>query len=98
MARYINSQKSSRITGSVSNRVTGTVSSQKLAKNQAINSQLGSEIRGDVTNTVVLGRGSHTSFNESGYLVSLLRQVWKAIPGLNGAVQICDKLFHLFRH
>jgi hypothetical protein len=92
MAHYVNSQKSSKIVASVTNKATATASRRKVTSNEIINSQIESDIEGDVTNTFVSDLGNR------GHKDNLLMKVWKAIPGLNAAMLIYDKLFHLFRH
>jgi hypothetical protein len=92
MAHYVNSQKSSRIGGSVTNKVTGTASLSKVITNNNINSQIDSDIGGDVTNTFV---GAPKTVCDE---VGLLTRLWKAIPGVNAAMQIYEKLCHLFGH
>jgi hypothetical protein len=92
MAHYVNSQKSSKIGGSVTNKVAGTTSLRKVMTDKNINSQIDSDIGGDVTNTFV--GAPNTRCHE----VGLSTRLWKAIPGINAAMQIYEKLLHLFGH
>jgi hypothetical protein len=47
MAHYVNSQKSSKIGGSVTNKVAGTTSLRKVMTDKNINSQIDSDIGGE---------------------------------------------------
>ena len=98
MTDYINSQRSSKIGGSVVNKVVGSVPYGKAATDEVINSQVDSSIEGNVTNTFARSPDSRIALDESNRTTptGLLRHIWKAIPGLNGAAQLYDKVLHYF--
>jgi hypothetical protein len=101
MNKYINAQIGNKIGGSVTNHVTGSgVLLEKAPSDSAINTQIDSLIRGDVTNTFDSSVSSDGEIDKknNAKALSFLKHVWGAIPGLNAAIQIFDKILYLFKH